>query len=192
MNSSDFFSAHSSRHLCCKAFVDRQAYPIYIHRRNSIRRAWSLNSGLLWYQSLPCGPGFVVGSEGCGWPVHWFYHEEKNFIYSSTERTGPGLSAFKAPANRPAQKNATSDIISSQPIACPSYQSLVVGSGVLWTVKLPVKYLTKNATTDVISSQPIACLSDQQADHVPHRTPSAQVLLNIAHKGFPSNCQIYK
>ena len=43
---------------------------------------------------------------------------------SSTERTGPGFSALnlKAPAGRPAQKNATSDVISSQPIACPSYQ----------------------------------------------------------------------
>ena len=38
---------------------------------------------------------------------------------SSTERTGPGFSAFKASADRPAQKNATSDVISSQPIACP-------------------------------------------------------------------------
>ena len=44
---------------------------------------------------------------------------------------------------------------------------------VLWTVKLLVKYHTKNATTDVISSQPIACLSDQQTDHVTHRTTSA-------------------
>ena len=42
---------------------------------------------------------------------------------SSTERTGPGSSAFKASADRPAQKNATSDIISSQPIVCPSDQS---------------------------------------------------------------------
>ena len=44
--------------------------------------------------------------------------QRKNFIYLSTERTGPGLSAFKAPAGQPAQKNATSDVISSQPIAC--------------------------------------------------------------------------
>ena len=40
---------------------------------------------------------------------------------SSTERTGPGFSVLKASADRPAQKNATSDVISSQPIACPSY-----------------------------------------------------------------------
>ena len=41
---------------------------------------------------------------------------------SSSERTGPGFSAFKASADRPAQKNATSDVISSQPIVCASYQ----------------------------------------------------------------------
>ena len=48
--------------------------------------------------------------------------ERRNFIYTSTERTGPGFSALKASADRPAEKNATSDVISSQPIACPSYQ----------------------------------------------------------------------
>ena len=41
---------------------------------------------------------------------------------SSSERTGPGFCAFKASADRPAQKKATSDVISSQPIACPFYQ----------------------------------------------------------------------
>ena len=35
---------------------------------------------------------------------------------SSTERTGPGFTAFKASADRPAKKNATSDVISNQPI----------------------------------------------------------------------------
>ena len=40
---------------------------------------------------------------------------------SPSDRTGPGFPAFKASADRPAQKNATSDVISSQPIACPSY-----------------------------------------------------------------------
>ena len=132
-----------------------------------------------WYQSLPCRPGFVVGSGGCGWPGHWFYHERKNFIcrtptsseytgiyyiegisssvtlsptlvdparvsviravdgqdtglcaqlaeeeeptsdqhrpgLSPSERTGTGFSAFKASADRPAQKNATSDVISTK------------------------------------------------------------------------------
>ena len=41
---------------------------------------------------------------------------------SSSERTGPGFSVFKASADRPAQKNATFDVISSQPMACPSDQ----------------------------------------------------------------------
>ena len=48
--------------------------------------------------------------------------EGRNFIYTSTERTGPGFSALKASAGQPAQKNVTSDVISSQLIACPSYQ----------------------------------------------------------------------
>ena len=34
--------------------------------------------------------------------------------FSSSERTGPGLSALKASADQPAQKNATSDIISTK------------------------------------------------------------------------------
>ena len=41
---------------------------------------------------------------------------------SSSERTGPGFCAFKASADQPAQKNATSDVRSSQPIARPSDQ----------------------------------------------------------------------
>ena len=45
--------------------------------------------------------------------------KKRTFIYISTERTGPGFSAFEASAGRPASlKNATSDVISSQPIAC--------------------------------------------------------------------------
>ena len=124
--------------------------------------------------------------------------------FSSSERTGPGFSAFKASA----QKNATSDIISSQPIACPSDQSrsrshvftdqegrkcvcqnsrllrlqsllcrpgLVVGSGVLWTVKLPVKHHTKNANTDVISSQPIVCPSEQSRSRSHVFSPTKKV-----------------
>ena len=127
---------------------------------------------------------------------------------SSTERTGPGFCAFKASADRPAQKNATSDIISSQPIVCPSDKSrsrsrvftdqqgrkcvlqnsrllwlqsllcrpgLVVGSGVSWTVKLPVKHHTKNATSDVVSSQPIACPSEQSRSRSRVFSPTRKV-----------------
>ena len=138
-----------------------------------------------WYQSLPCRPGFVVGSGGCGWPVHWFYHERRNFIYTSTERTGPGFSALKASAGRPAKRTRpltsypagqsrvlptksrswsrvftdqegrkcvlqNSRLLWLQSLLCRP--GLVVGSGVLWTVKLLVKHRTKNANTDVISS----------------------------------------
>ena len=53
-----------------------------------------------------------------------------------------------------------------------------------------VKYLTKNATTDVISSQPIACLSDQQADHVTHRKPSASKYSSQGLSQQLSNLQI--
>ena len=34
-------------------------------------------------------------------------------VFSPSERTGPGISAFKASADRPAQKNVTSDVIFS-------------------------------------------------------------------------------
>ena len=44
--------------------------------------------------------------------------ERRNFIYRAHWSR---LLCFKASADRPAQKNATSDVISSQPIACPSY-----------------------------------------------------------------------
>ena len=49
--------------------------------------------------------------------------EKKNRLqtgqeFSSTECTGRDFSACKASADRPAKKNATSDVISSQPIAC--------------------------------------------------------------------------
>ena len=188
MNSSDFFRAHWSRHLCCKALADRQAHvqptspSIYIEGTSSLI---TLSPSLV-------DPALVsvvreVDGQETGLSVQ--LAEKKNRLQTarttSTERTGPGFSAFKASADRPAQKNATSDVISSQPIVCPSDQprswshvftdqkgrkcvlqnsrllwfqsllcrpGLVVGSGVLWTVKLPVKHHTKNANTDVISS----------------------------------------
>ena len=34
----------------------------------------------------------------------FFMKEGRNFIYTSTGRTGPGFSAFKASADRPAQR----------------------------------------------------------------------------------------
>ena len=141
--------------------------------------------------------------------------EGKNFIYTSTERTGPGFSAFKASADRPAQRmrpltsypvsqsrvlptnheaghvfsptRKVGSVFFRTPVYCdyspcftdPTLLSVV---GFLWTVKLPVRHNTKN--------QPIACLSDQQAGHVTHRTPSVS---KNSSQGLPqqlSNLQI--
>ena len=89
--------------------------PVLLHRRN-----------LCHSQSHPYGPGHCVGSKGSGWPGNWFectagWEEEPTSNrpgISSTECTGRDFSACKASADRPAKKNATSDVISSQPIAC--------------------------------------------------------------------------
>ena len=63
-------------------------------------------------QSHPYGPGTCVGSKGSGWPGNWFectagWEEEPTSDrpgISSTECTGPGFSAFKASADRPAKR----------------------------------------------------------------------------------------
>ena len=57
-------------------------------------------------------------------------------------------------------------------------------------MNLLVKYHTKTATTDVISSQPITCLSDQQADHVTHRTTCASKYSSRGLSQQLSNLQI--
>ena len=127
MNSSDFFRAHWSRHLCCKALVDRQAQvqptspSIYIEGTSS----------LITLSPSPVDPTLVsviraVDGQDTGLsaqPAEQPTSDRHRPGLSSSERTDPGFSAFKASANRPAQKNATSDVISSQPIACPSDQS---------------------------------------------------------------------
>ena len=112
MNSSDFFRAHWSRHLCCKALVDRQAHvqptspSIYIEGTSSL---------ITLSPSLVDPAMMSVVREVDGQETGLSVQPART---SSTERTGPGFSAFKASAGRPAQKNATSDVISSQPIAC--------------------------------------------------------------------------
>ena len=97
MNSSDFFRAHWSRYLCCKEgdISPSLADPALLSVVGVVDGQFT---------------GFITKGR-------------RNFIYTSTERTSPGFSAFKASADWPAQKNATSDVISSQPIACPSYQT---------------------------------------------------------------------
>ena len=151
--------------------------------------------------------------------------ERRNFIYTSTECTGPGFSALKASAGRPAQKNATSDVISSQPIACPSNQSrsrsrvftdqegrkcILQNSRLLWFQSLPCRpgFVVGSGVCGWAEYCAFACLSITKERHN-WRAPISQsrvfptsklvmwhtehqVFLNIAHKGFPSNCQIYK
>ena len=127
MNSSDFFRAHWSRHLCCKALVNRQAHvqltsrSIYIEGTSSL---FTLSPTLV-------DPTLVsvvraVDGQDTGLSVQLAEQptpDRHQPGLSSSERTGPGFSAFKASADRPAQKNVTSDVISSQPIACSSDQS---------------------------------------------------------------------
>ena len=126
MNSSDFFRAHWSRHLNCKALINRQAQiqptspSIYIEGTSS----------LITLSPTLVDPAFVliirvVDGQDTGLsaqPAEQPTSDQHRPGLSSSERTGPGLSVFKASANRPAQKNATSDVISSQPIAFPSDQ----------------------------------------------------------------------
>ena len=127
MNSSDFFRAHWSRHLCCKALVDRQAHvqptspSIYIEGTSSlITLSPSLVDPTL-VSVIRAVDGQDTGLSAQ--PAEQPTSDRHRPGLSSSERTGPGFSAFKASADRPAQKNATSDVISSQPIACPSDQS---------------------------------------------------------------------
>ena len=86
VNSSDFFN---------------RPLKYFLHRRNFCHS-----------QSHPYGPGTCVGSKGSGWPGNWFectagWEEEPTSDrpgISSTECTGPGFSAFKASADRPAKR----------------------------------------------------------------------------------------
>ena len=127
MNSSDFFRAHWSRHLCCKALVDWQALiqptspSIYIEGTSSLITL----SPTLVDPALVSVVRAVDGQDTglSAQPAEQLTSDQHRPGLSSSERTGPGFSAFKASADRPAQKNATSDVISSQSITCPSDQS---------------------------------------------------------------------
>ena len=127
MNSSDFFRAHWSRHLCCKALVDRQAHiqptspSIYIEETSSLvtLSPTLVDPALVLVIRAVDGQDTGLSAQ----PAEQLTSDQHRPGLSSSERTGPGFSAFKASADRPAQKNATSDIISSQPIVCPSNQS---------------------------------------------------------------------
>ena len=92
MNSSDFFRAHWSRHLCCKALVHWQAPVQPTTVEGDISPSLS-DPALLSVVGVVDGQftGFITKGR-------------RNFIYTSTERTGPGFSAFKTSADRPAQR----------------------------------------------------------------------------------------
>ena len=92
MNSSDFFRAHWSRHLCCKALVDWQA-PV---------QPTTIEGDISPSLADPALLSVVVVVDGQF--TGFITKERRNFIYTSTERTGPGFSAFKASADRPAQR----------------------------------------------------------------------------------------
>ena len=126
MNSSDFFRAHWSRHLCCKALVDRQAQiqltspSIYIEGTSSLVTLSPTLVDLALVSVIRAVDGLDTGLSAQ--PAEQLTSDRHRPGLSSSERTGPGFSAFKASVDQPAQKNATSDVISSQPIACPSDQ----------------------------------------------------------------------
>ena len=99
MNSSDFFRAHWPRHLCCKALVDRQARiqptspSIYIEGTSS----------LITFSPTLVDPKLVsviraVDGQDTGLsaqPAEQPTSDRHRPGLSSSERTGPGFSAFK-------------------------------------------------------------------------------------------------
>ena len=105
MNSSDFFRAHWSRHLCCKALVDRQAHiqltspSIYIEGTSS----------LITLSPTLVDPAFVsviraVDGQDTGLsaqPAEQLTSDRHRPGLSSSEHTGPGFSAFES-ISRPA------------------------------------------------------------------------------------------
>ena len=127
MNSSDFFRAHWSRHLCCKALVDWQAHiqptapSIYIERTLSLVTLSPTLGDPTLVSVIRAVDGQDTGLSAQ--PAEQLTSDRHRPGLSSSERTGPGFSAFKSSADRPAQKNVTSDVISSQPIAYLSDQS---------------------------------------------------------------------
>ena len=108
MNSSDFSRVHWSRHLCCKALVDRQAHvqpnspSIYIEGTSSLI---TLSPSLV-DPTLVSVVRAVDGQDTglSAQPAEQLTSDRHRPGLSSSERTGPDFSAFKASADRPAQK----------------------------------------------------------------------------------------
>ena len=111
MNSSDFFRAHWSRHLCCKALVGRQAQiqptspSIYIEGTSSLVTLSPTLVDLALMSVIRAVDGQDIGLSAQ--PAEQPTSDRHRPELSSSECTGPGFSAFKASADRPAQKNAT-------------------------------------------------------------------------------------
>ena len=124
MNSSDFFRAHWSRHLCCKALVDRQAHiqptspSIYIEGTSSLitLSPTLVDPALVSVIRVVDGQDTGLSAQPAEQPT-LDLHRPGFHLQSAPVQASV---FFKASTDRPAQKNATSDVISSQPIACPS------------------------------------------------------------------------
>ena len=104
MNSSDFFRAHWSRHVCCKALVDPQAY-IYIYLFIYTGGIPSEEHEVYYCDISPslADPALLsVVRVVDGQLTGFITKGRRNFIYKSSERTGPGSPVFKASAGRPA------------------------------------------------------------------------------------------
>ena len=123
MNSSDFFRAHWSRHLCCKALVDRQAHvqptspSIYIEGTSSlITLSPTLEDpALVSVIRVVDGQDTGLSAQPAEQPTLDLHRvTDQDFFFRAHWSR---LRCFcKASTDRPAQKNAASDVISSQPI----------------------------------------------------------------------------
>ena len=99
MNSSDFFRAHWSRHLCCKALVDRQAHiqptspSIYIEGTLSLvtLSPTLVDPALVSVIRAVDGQDTGLSAQPAEQPTS----DRHRPGLSSSERTGPGFSAFK-------------------------------------------------------------------------------------------------
>ena len=98
MNSSDFFRAHWSRHLCCKALVDRQAQiqltspSIYIEGTSSLvtPSPTLVDPALVSVIRAVDGQDTGLSAQLAEQPTS----DRHRPGLSSLERTGPGFSAF--------------------------------------------------------------------------------------------------
>ena len=119
MNSSDFFKAHWSRHLCCKALVDRQAY-IYVHL-HLLEEFHQKNMKFeLYYCDISpslADPALLSVVRVVDGQFTGFITKEEVFHLHIYRAHWSRLLCFQSISRPASLKNATSDVISSQPIA---------------------------------------------------------------------------